>query len=250
MIKDPEQLQLLYQLNRRLAEFEDLDGLLRYATTRVRELFSAENCTLLLLDRSRKELYFPLATRDGAANAADAELADIRFPADRGIAGWVLANDEGACIPDTQADERLYHGVDEKTGSVTRSMLCARLRVASRNIGVIEAINLDPARCTEDNLHFLEAVATDIAVASEKTILYDRLRSETQMLRMLGTLAGAGIAALGLVLAAGNAYGHLARALPAADLVTLPRLWMGVVVAVAGVLTVAATRGWIGRRQL
>lgn len=247
MIHDPTQLQLLYQLNRRLAEFDDLEELLRYATTRVRDLFSAEGCTLLLLDRSGKELYFPLAGRSGSAETADARLAGIRFPADRGIAGWVLAHDEGAYIPDTQADRRLYHGVDQELGSVTRSMLCAPLRVASRNIGVIEVINLEPSACTEGNLRFLEAVATDIAVAHEKAMLYERLRTDTQVLTLLGTLAGAGIFALGLLMAAGAAYGHLARALPLSTLATLPRLWIGVAIAVAGASVVAATRGWIRR---
>ena len=47
------QLRVLSDIGRSLATFIDLDDLVHYATRRTRELFGAEGCALLLLDRER-----------------------------------------------------------------------------------------------------------------------------------------------------------------------------------------------------
>src|SRR5262250_3448660 len=118
-----DRLHLLYELNRGLTSFTDLDSLLRYVTGRARELFRAEGCALLLLDRQRREFYFPVASE--SEEAKEARLSQIRFPADRGIAGWVLAHDEAALVEDTASDARFYNAIDRRTAVQTRSLLCA-----------------------------------------------------------------------------------------------------------------------------
>ena len=121
-----ERLHLLYELNRGLTSFTDMDGLLRYVTDRARELFNAEGCALLLLDRRRGEFYFPVASESKKVH--EIRLATVRFPADRGIAGWVLAHDEAVLIDDVSKDARFFAGVDARTDMTTRRLLCAPLR--------------------------------------------------------------------------------------------------------------------------
>ena len=50
-------LDVLCEVNRRLATFTDLDELLHFAARRARELFDAEGCALSLLDRGQRKLY-------------------------------------------------------------------------------------------------------------------------------------------------------------------------------------------------
>src|SRR5437867_13148830 len=97
-------LQLLNDVNRRLATFTALDELLRYATRRGRELLDAEGCAVLLLDGARHEFHFPVASQSEARAASEARLADVRFPANQGIAGWVLAHDEAVLVADAGSD--------------------------------------------------------------------------------------------------------------------------------------------------
>ena len=57
MARGADRLEVLCELNRRLATFTDLDELLRYATRRARELFDADGCALSWFDRGRRKLY-------------------------------------------------------------------------------------------------------------------------------------------------------------------------------------------------
>jgi GAF domain-containing protein len=245
MVTTPDRFRLLYDLSRRLATFDDLDDLVRYATRRTRELFSADGCSILLLDRARKEFTFPVASQKEATLAAQARLDEIRFPADAGIAGWVLAHDEAALVRDAQKDSRFYAGVDKSTGLVTRAVICAPLRTRSGNIGVIEVINPAGAAPGQDDLELLETVASDVAVAHEKAALYDAVRGEAVGLRRLCGTLGGGLLAVGALLGAGAVYGQLVRVLPLGDLVRHPGLWVGGLAIALGALLIAVWRGWI-----
>jgi hypothetical protein len=133
-----ERLELLYDVTRRLATFTELDEVVRFATRRARELFEAEGCALIMLDRERREFTFPVSSQKDSGAEPGRRLSEIRFPADRGIAGWVVANDEAALVEDTSTDPRFYGGVDRETEVRTQSLLCAPLRSGDGSIGVIE----------------------------------------------------------------------------------------------------------------
>jgi len=233
-------LELLCEVNRRLATFTRLDDLLGYATGRTRELFEAEGCALLLLDDARREFRFPVASQSAASHVSAAQLREVRFPAEQGIAGWVVAKDQALAIADVQHDARFYPGVDALTGTTTRSIYCAPLRTSSGNIGVIEVVN---PRVQEDgDLPFLEALASDVAVAHEKAALSAALRDEATGLRRLAWLGGVTLVALGVGLAAAAWVAHAARALPAEELVTEPGVLLGGIVALAGIALWLAVR--------
>lgn len=240
-----ERLHLLYEVNRRLTTFDDLDELMRYSTQRTCELFGADGCALLFLDRAQREFYFPVASQSAAQQAAQERLAEIRFPADRGIAGWVLSHDQAVLVPDVGADTRFYAGVDQATHMTTRAILCAPLRSRSGNIGVIEVVNPAANALTADDLEFLDALAADIAVAHEKAMLYDRLRGEVTGLRQAVRMTGIALLGLGALLVIGAAIGHLAWALPLSELPTRPGILGGIVSLAIGAALLAIGNGWL-----
>lgn len=243
---DAERLHLLYEVSRRLATSSDLGELLGYATRRARELFDAEGCALLLVDRG--EFRFPLASQRESQSGGSMPLSEVRFPADRGVAGWVLAHDEAAAVPDVTHDSRFYRGVDDLTGRTTRAVLCAPLRTRQGNLGVLEVLNPTVQTTPAADLEFLEALAGDIAIAYEKALLTEKLRGEVLDLRQMCTLAGAGLVVLGLAYILGITYALLAHALPLRELPMRPGLSTGLVCLLAGVLLAGAGRGWLRLR--
>jgi GAF domain-containing protein len=243
---DAERLQLLYEMSRRLATFTDLDALLRYATRRARELLGGEGCAVLLLDHRRGELYFPVSSQSEAHDGTGARLAEIRFPADKGVAGWVLAHDEPAAVTDTERDPRFFGGVDQVTGMSTRRLLCAPLRTPSGNVGVLEVLN--PKATGAEELAFLEALASDVAVAHETARLHQELRGELVGLRQLCRLVGILLLVLGAVIASGTSFALLARALPLRELPTRPGMALAALCVGLGVALIVVARDRSRRR--
>jgi len=233
-------LELLCEVNRRLATFASLDELLAYATSRTRELFEAEGCALLLVDEATQEFRFPVASQSATSGTTAGALREVRFPVTQGVAGWVLANGQAVAIEDVQHDPRFYAGVDATTGMTTRSIIAAPLRTSGGAVGVIEVIN--PRGVGEGDLAFLEAVGGDVAIAHERAAHSAALRAEADGLRRLARLGGMALAGLGIGLAGAAALAHAARALPLGELVVQPGMVLGGLVAVAGVLLATAVR--------
>jgi GAF domain-containing protein len=231
-------LELLCELNRRLATFGSLDEILGYATSHARELFDAEGCALLLVDDDKREFRFPVSSQ--RATTAAARLAEIRFPVDQGVAGWVFAKGEAVAIDDAQNDPRFYKGVDRDTGTTTRSLLAAPLRTSEGAIGVIEVIN--PSGVGDGDLAFLEALGSDIAVAHQRAAYTTALREEAMGLRRLARFGAMALVALGVVVAFAVAFARAARAMPMRDVVTEPGLLIGMLMAAVGLVLLTAVR--------
>jgi GAF domain-containing protein len=245
VIEAESRVALLYDVARRLTSFTELDPLLRDATARARDLLRVEGCSLLLLDDRRTELYFPVSSQMASHEAAEATIHETRFPADRGVAGWVLREGHAVQVDDVARDPRFYAGVDRATGTTTRALLCAPLRTRTGTIGVLEVVNPLAGAFAPGDLEFLEALAADVAVACEKARLYERLRGETVALRRVCRLAGVVLAGVGVALAAGTALAHLAWALPLRELPGRPGTLAGVLLAVAGIALARVARGWL-----
>jgi GAF domain-containing protein len=243
------QLHLLADLSRSLATYTDLDELVHYATRRTRELFEAEGCALLLLDRQRREFCFPVASQQQAGAASAAELAEIRFPADQGVAGWVLAQDESALVPDTARDARFTNAVDRRTAMQTRALLCSPLRTRNGNIGVLEVVNPAAAHLEPSDLEFLDILASEIGVAYERAALYRQLEREVVDLRGFCRAGGIALVVLGVLLAGGATLYHRLRVLPWAELASRRGLLLGVLCLAIGGVLFSVGRGWMLARR-
>jgi GAF domain-containing protein len=247
---ETSRLHLLADLSRSLATFTDLDELVRYATRRTRELFNAEGCALLLLDQARDEFRIPIASQDQGHAASAATLAEIRFPADRGVAGWVLRNDQSALVPDTTQDPRFTDAVDKQTEMRTRSLLCSPLRTREGNLGVLEIVNPAPEHLRATDLEFLDILASEIGVAYEKAALYRALEREVFDLRSFCRFGGLALAVLGVLLAGGATAYHRLRVLPWAELPSRRGVLIGMLCLAIGAVLISVGRGWLlGRNR-
>jgi class 3 adenylate cyclase len=159
--RDPR--RLAYELGAAFAG-RQLGELLPFAVAKCRELLGAEGVAVFLLDRQRNELYVAHAADEDPAVAA--RLLEVRFPADRGIAGSALCLGTALRIDDVAADPRFFGGVDDHTGLATRALLCAPFTSQCGVSGVIEVVNPCHAEVfNDDDLALLEALAASLANA-------------------------------------------------------------------------------------
>src|SRR5262249_39214800 len=110
------------------------------------------------------------------------------------------------------------------------------------SIGVVEVMNPAPGRSGPEDVEFLDAVASDIAVAYAKAELHDRLRAEARTLRSLARVAGMVLIAAGVLMVGAACFASLARARPIGAMLARRGLWAGVISIVAGVAVLRSAR--------
>jgi len=158
--RDPR--RLAYELGSAFAQRRQLEDLFPFVVAKCREILRAKGVGVLFLDRQRNELYFPYVEDEDPAVAA--RLLEVRFPADRGIAGTVLRLGTALRIDDAPADPRFFGGVDERTGRATRALLCAPFTSPRGVSGVIEVVNPCSGEVfSDDDLALLDALAQSLA---------------------------------------------------------------------------------------
>ena len=104
-------------------------------------LFGAAAATVFLLDERSGELVFEAVSGEG-----ESYMVGRRFPASRGIAGWVLSAHEPLVVADLSTNPVFAKDLAETTGYVPRSLMAAPLLRDEGAIGVMEV--LDPAPVT------------------------------------------------------------------------------------------------------
>ena len=101
-----------------------------------RSIFGAKASSVLLLDEETEELVFAAVVGEG-----EEHLLGMRFPAGKGIAGWVLATRTPLVIEDVRQDPRFAGDVAEDTGYVPSGLMAAPLLHEERALGVLEVLD-------------------------------------------------------------------------------------------------------------
>lgn len=139
------------------------------AATRLTE---SEVGSLLLVDEEKNELFFEVALGEKGE-----KVKEIRLKMGEGIAGWVAKTGEAVIIDDVQNDPRFFKDADKKSSFVTRNMMCVPVKSEGRVIGVLQSINkLKGGKFTKDDLEGFISLADQVAIAIEKSRLYQELR--------------------------------------------------------------------------
>ena len=101
-----------------------------------RSIFHAKASSILLLDEEAEELVFEAVVGQG-----EDTLLGTRFPAGKGIAGWVLATRTPLVIEDVHQDPRFAKDVAEDTGYVPSGLMAAPLLHEERALGVLSVLD-------------------------------------------------------------------------------------------------------------
>ena len=174
-----QKLETILNVAKAMSTERDLGVLLEEIVEHARSVVDATRGSIFLLDKDKNELWSKVA--QGAR--------EIRFPADKGIAGHVAQTKTILNIPDAYADPRFNPAVDKATGFHTRNMLTVPMISTKEDVvGVLQVLNKNvagheaeieqglpgPPFDAEDE-EMLLALGGQAASAIENAILYDEI---------------------------------------------------------------------------
>ena len=162
-----ERYRQLVGLTQALAAPVEVDQMLTRIADAARELLDADRATVFVHDAERGEL---------CARVAHGQ-PDLRFPADRGIAGEAAQTRRIVNIPDCYADARFNREIDAKTGYRTQTLLSAPMISSDEQlVGVLQVLNKRDGAFTELDEELGQALAAQCAVLLQRALLMqDRL---------------------------------------------------------------------------
>ena len=158
-----QRLRALRDIGLALESTMSFDEVLTLAVKRTTTLMGAERSTLFLVDEGGG-LVSRVIEGDG--------VNEIRLESGQGIAGWVARHARPLIVPDAYADERFDAKWDERTGFVTRCVLCHPI-VGRRGavIGVSEVLNKIGGEFDEEDRELLGLLCGQLALTIENSQL-------------------------------------------------------------------------------
>ena len=157
--------EAILRISTALPEYPDMEELLDYVSSEIKQLLNTEGALVILLDEEREELFFMGAAYDDSTTQE--RIKEIRFPADKSVAGKVIKTGEPIIVHDTSKDPDFYPGVDKILGYHTKNMVEVPLRSGDRIIGALCARNKKEGAFDETDLELLSMIAGTIALSIE-----------------------------------------------------------------------------------
>ena len=175
--------QALLRIARALHRYRLLDERLEFITREVQHLMQVEGASVILLDKEKKEFFFRESVYDDGETGR--KMKEIRFPADKGVAGHVYRTGRPYIVPDTSRDPYFFREVDEKSSYQTRSMLDVPLQIQDRLIGVLCAVNKKEETFDQPDVELLTAIANYVALPIENAAINEELKRSYQEVQNL-----------------------------------------------------------------
>jgi len=174
---------VLHRIAVALPRYRSLNALLEFIIAEVQNLLGVGGASAILLDEEKQEFYFPVASFDDY-NAGE-KFKEIRFPADKGVAGQVYKTGRPMIISDNSKNPFFLKHVDEITGYETRNMLDVPIQTQDRKIGVLCAVNKKQGNFDEEDITLLSAIAGAVALPIENARINDELNRSYEEVRSL-----------------------------------------------------------------
>ena len=166
--------QALFRIANSLYQFRRLEDRLEFIIKEVQELLAVRGASVILLDEEKQEFYFPVANYEDAGTGS--RMREIRFPADKGVAGHVYRTGKPLIVPDTSQSPYFFPIVDMKSGYQTHNMLDVPIQIPERMIGVLCAVNKKDGEFDQTDVEFLSAIASAVAFPIENARINAELR--------------------------------------------------------------------------
>jgi PAS domain S-box-containing protein len=175
--------QALFRIAKALHRFQRLDELLDFITKEVQDLLEVKGAAVILLDKNKKEFFFRAATYDDTE--AGKKFKEIRFPADKGNAGYVYRTGKPLIVPDTSKSPFFLKEVDAQAGYETRNMLFVPIWIQDRMIGVLCAVNKEDGEFTQEDTDLLATIASTVGLPIENAGINDELNRSYEEVKSL-----------------------------------------------------------------
>jgi phosphoserine phosphatase len=169
-------LSRLLEVSRRLGATVELHPLLTSIESAALDVLGCERASIFILDRTANELYSEVATGG----------QEIRFPADRGIAGEAAQHLSVINVPDAYADPRFNREIDKTTGFRTRSILTLpMIGLDGQLTGVLQVLNKASGPFTADDEELARTLGALAGVALQRQLLLDEYAKKRKLVHDL-----------------------------------------------------------------
>jgi GAF domain-containing protein len=179
--KGSQDTKISRQLKRLLAAIEanghavlpqSNDELLKSIVEAAARIFSAAAASILLVNEQEQLLEFKVAY--GASNR---DLVGMKFPLDKGIAGYVVMTGQPLAISNVRQDARFNQDFAKSTGYVPSSILAMPLLAGERVIGVMEVLDkINAASFGIQDMELLGMFAHQAAIAIDQSQRMDQIK--------------------------------------------------------------------------
>jgi len=170
------QLALVSQSGRSLGAMRDMHEIARRLLVAVTKLAGGEGGSIWLW-----------ADDDGLvcrfAEPNEVSMLDVHLPPGEGVVGWVARRQQVALVDDVGTDPRFAPEVDSQTGYHTGSLLAVPLEFADTVVGVLEVVHSERGAFDEDDLVWVQMLASPAALALENVRAVRRLAERNGELR-------------------------------------------------------------------
>ncbi len=188
----------ILEATRHLAAPLGVEEILHNTIASALQVLDAERGSVFLYDSKTNELYTKVSTGSREARSSGASAVespgpdqsgishDIRFPANKGIAGETAQTCRLINVPDCYADPRFNREVDRQTGFVTRCLLSIPLLGVNKAlVGVLQVLNKRHRAFDEDDEQIATTLAAHCAVALQRAMLLEEYVIKQRMERDL-----------------------------------------------------------------
>jgi signal transduction histidine kinase len=177
------EVDLLLEANQSLQGHFQLEPLLREILHETKRFLNSEASSLFLLNEEG-ELFF-YVTDDSGKN-----LSEIYLRKGQGIVGSVVESGQPVIVNDARNDHRFFSGVDNKTGFVTRSLICVPMKIEGQILGAVEVLNKSEGVFQQEDLRLLELISSQAALAIQY-VRSNEKRTQSERMALVGSMSAA-----------------------------------------------------------
>lgn len=164
--RDP--LIALLKIGQAVSAQTDINVLLKVIAEETKSAIQADRCSVFLYDRKNNELWSKVAL-----GMDDSQ--EIRFPANKGLAGHVVKTGETINIKDAYSDDRFNKEIDLQTGYKTSTILCMPIKnLNQETIGAFQVLNKLNGVFSEEDEDLLVAIGSSAGIALENAQLFKK----------------------------------------------------------------------------
>lgn len=161
--RDP--LAALLKISQTIAAETNIDTLLAVIAEETKAAILADRCSVFLYDKAKDELWSKVALGMNSQ--------EIRFPAGKGLAGYVAKTGEAINIKDAYNDDRFNKEIDLQTGYRTETILCMPIKNMKQEIiGVFQVLNKLEGVFSEEDEDLLIAIGSSAGISLENAQLF------------------------------------------------------------------------------
>ena len=176
-----ERLTLLYEINRDFHSTQDLAELMPKVFEDVLKAMNCEGGSLWMWDDDAK-----MITCENAFGPGSENVKGLKLPKGTGIVGWVINMKKPTIVKDATADKRFAGTTDQKTGFVTKSMICVPLLTQAGVLGAIQVLNKkgDTGQFNDEDLELCKVMAENAAGAIVNARAYESEKTARERIQV------------------------------------------------------------------